>query len=58
MTAPPPGNYFIYNSVPSSTGDKLAVTWKGNIKDPLTVEKLVPDKTQIVRSSLLYSAGV
>ena len=51
MSAPPPGNYFIYNNKLSSAGDKLAVTWNGKIDDPVTVEKLVSsDTTQIVCS--------
>ena len=52
MSAPPQGNYFIYNIIGSSAGDKLAITWNGKINEPLTVEKLVSDNTQIVCSPL------
>ena len=50
MSAPAQGKYFIYNSVGSSAGDKLAITWNGKTDDPVTVEKLVSDNTQIVCS--------
>ena len=50
MTAPASGNYVIYNRALSSAGDKLAITWTGAIKDPLTVEKLVSNNNQIVCS--------